>query len=217
MKSELLIKLEKFFEMPLKDIIDKLHHDDKISVNELSKRSGITRQSITNFALKAGLKIRTVKEATRLTKNKGKKHFMWGKTKDNCDRCMTASLRMKANNPINSIEAATKRAVTISKTFRENLYIQEEIFKEILEKNKVKFEMQTPFGPYNLDFFIRDMDLAIEIDSTQNWWIDRKKAAKKRDKYMLKTHRIETLRIDKRLLANELVILNILYAYNVIR
>ena len=122
-------------------------------MNALSKSCGVSRQTIKNLADRFGLDTRSVAEATKLTKNRGENHFLYGKTKNNCSIARAHSERMKLDNPIKNVEARNKRAVTISRTFSKNLLPQEKAFKKILSKYGVIFETQKAVGRFNLDFF----------------------------------------------------------------
>ena len=215
-----MTKIEKqvldFFKIPLEQVIKEMHFKKEISLNELSKMSGISRQSIKNCCDRLGIQTRSIKEATALTKNKGPNHFMWGKTKESCVLALASSNRMKKRNPIKNKNVAIKRANSISKTFSDNLLKQEIKFKNILDENGIKYEIQKPIDKYNLDFFIPDKNLGIEIDSTAKWGKQRKEKAKVRDDNLMKYFCIKTLRIDKRLLDKKSTIIDILKTNNII-
>lgn len=209
-------KAEQFFGMPFSEIINVLHLKEKISLNELSKRSGISRQSLAYSAKRLGLKIRSVQEATKLTPNKGDKHFAYGKRKEFDSFAKMHSDRMKKNNPIKNKISQEKRAKSMSRSLIKMNLPQENKFSEILNLNEVEYERQSAFGPYNLDFYLPSFNLAIEIDSTSKWGKKRKVAAKKRDSYMLTVHGIKTLRINKDMLYDSEFIINILKTNDII-
>lgn len=216
MKTKLEISAEKHFDMPFKDIVNELHMKREISLNTLSKQSGISRQSLTNIARRLNLEVRSVSAAAKLTKNRGDRHFMFGKTKQNCTLAKKHSDRMKSFNPIHCPKAQNKRALSISKTFIKNILPQEKIFKDILESYGIDFEMQKALGKYNLDFFIPSLSLAIEIDSTDKWGKSRAIKAAKRDADILDAFAIPTLRISRNLLGDKLSIYYILKANNIV-
>lgn len=208
-------KIEKYFKMPFEMVIKELHLKQKISLNELSKRCEINRNSITSIAKKNGLKTRSVKEATRLTKNKGENHWAYGKTKENCKAFKKHSDRMKQKNPSYNLEMLTKSAVKRAETFRKNPWPQEVMFENILKEHKVEYIFQYPIKSFIIDFFIEDISLCIEIDSVWKWGKIRRSHAEKKDK-ILKSLGYNVLRIDKRLLKDKKNILDILKANNVI-
>ena len=195
--------------MPFNDVITILHHREKISMNELSKRCGITRQCLIGIAKSRGLKIRSVKEATRLTKNKGEKHWCFGK------KFPEQSKKMKENNPAFSNDVLSKRAETVSNTYRKNPLPQEIEFMQILDNLGVEYLFQFPIDRYVIDFFIPSKNVLIEIDSTRKWGRDRRNAAARRDKKLMSLG-YNTVRICKSKLKDELFIYNVLYTNNII-
>ena len=177
-------KIEKYFGMTIEEIIFKKHLDEKISLNDLSKECGVIRQSFTNIAKKLGLEIRSVKEATRLTRNKGENHFNFGNTKLNNEYCLAASNRMKTKNPTKNVENLTKAAATRSEYFKTKPWPPEIVFIKILNGYKVEYIFQHPIRQYIIDFFIPEKNICVEIDSTKHWGLDRREAAKIKDKIL---------------------------------
>lgn len=200
--------------MPVKNVISKFHWEQGTSLNKLATMCGVSRQSITNICRRLGLRTRTIKEATKLTTNKGEKHYMSGKTKENCKLALSSSLRMKENNPTTSIESRTKAAKTRSKYFKKNLWPQERLTMNLLRSLNIPFISQHPIGPYIIDFFIPSKNLCLEIDSTSNWGAKRKRSAALKDSWLSKNG-FKIIRIDKRLINKDLL-KNVLDTYNVI-
>jgi len=215
-KTPGLDKIEKHFNMPFSDVITTLHWRDKRSIKSLSDECGISRDTFQRNAKKYGLDLRKAKEACGLTKNKGKDHWAYGLTKENSEWAKNHSDRMVAKNPSQNKRAMEKRAITSAQTLKDKKLPQEIAFAKILKELNIDFEEQTPFGPYNADFFIKDLNLVIEIDSTNKWGKERRSKAAIRDDILLCEHGIETLRINKAWLPDKLRIINILKANNVI-
>lgn len=216
MKKTAKERVENYFQMPFEDIIKELHIKEKKSLEELSRQSGIARQTITNIAKRLGLRIRTIQEANKLTKNKGNKHWAYGKTKDNSDWAKSNSDRMKKSNPISNEDTQIKRAITMSKALKNRRLPQEIQAANIFTSFGIEFIEQYPVGPYNLDFYIKELNLAIEIDSTDKWGGGKKDKAIIRDEFLLNEFKIKTIRINKNWLSNRETILNILKANDII-
>lgn len=182
-------EIESFFKMPFAKIISELHMRQSRSIHSLVKESGISHTSFVNLARSLGIELRTHKQSSRLN--------------------------MSLNNPTHNVAAKEKRARTLKRAYSKSLWPQEIVFKKILDKQSVRYEMQSPIGPYNIDFFLKDIRLCIEIDSTDKWGKERRAAANKKDKVLIGLG-YKVLRINKRKLTDLLFINNILKANNVI-
>jgi very-short-patch-repair endonuclease len=215
-KTPGLNKLESFFKMTFKQVIDELHWRDGKSVKWISDQCGISRDTIQRQAKNHGLKLRDLPSAAMLTPNKGNKHWAYGLNKENSDWAKMHSDRMKADNAMLKSGAAEKRAKTISLTLKKRDLPQEAAFSKILSEYGVLFEEQRPFGAYNADFFIQKNNCIIEIDSTSKWTIEKKMNAKKRDRYIFKKFGVKTIRINKSKLLDRSFINDILKAHNII-
>lgn len=202
-------RLENFFRMPLASIIDGPHWRDGVSINELGKRAGVTRQAIIHMCKVAGIRVRSVKEATGLTKNKGERHWAWGKTKETHPTFAVHSRRMKRRNPCKDEATMEKLAIIRSKQFKKKPLTQESQFARILRTEQVSFVFQEPIGRYIIDFFIPEKELCIEIDNIRGWSKERYRRTKVRDRY-LGRRGFRVVRIDKSLLANRAAVLEIL-------
>lgn len=209
-------RVEIFFKLPFEEVIQRLHLKDKVSLNALSKKCGVSRQSITSVAKKSGLRVRTVKEATSLTKNKGKNHFRYGRTKETCADLKLQSENMKLNNPMKNRDSSKKRAISMQKVLKKRALPQEVSFSKILKTLNIKFVEQKPVDRYNLDFFIPEKNLVIEIDSTSKIGGDKRKSHRVRDFILLNEYGLSTIRIDKRLAESALSIFDILYANDIV-
>lgn len=209
-----LDKYEAALDMKFKLTISELHWKQGLSILELSKRTGVSRDWIYKTAERLNLTLKTAKQSA---KDKYLHHTHWatGLTKETSAIHRRQSLRMKKKNSIKFNGAAEKRANTIQNLFRNKLWPQEIKFKRILDKHKVKYELQRPIGSYNIDFFIPALSLCVEIDSTSKWGIERRNASLKKDTF-LKSKGLNILRIDKRKLSDLSYIDHILKTYNVI-
>lgn len=210
-----LTRIEKHFKMPFKQVITDLHLSKQYSINKLSKLCRVCRFSITKLAEDFGLKTRNIKEATKLTKNKGSKHWAFGLTKNTSHLYKRHSIRMKNNNPVFNNDNLVKAAISLSTTFKNNPLPQETKFMQYLDLHKVKYIFQYPLNRYVMDFFIPSKNLFIEIDSTGKWGKSRRLKASKKDLFISKLG-FSVLRINKNLLSNNLYIRNILKTNNVI-
>lgn len=163
-------RIENHFGMSFDQLIQKLHWGENRSIHSLAKECGLSHTPFIRLAKLTNLRLRTHKEAS--------------------------SLNMRINNAVTFFGAAEKRAIKIKNTFVNNLLPQELVFKEILLKAGKVFEMQKPIGAYNVDFFVPDKNMCIEIDSSYKWGLDRKKAAFEKDKYLIeKGYRV--IRLNK--------------------
>lgn len=216
MKSPTLLKIESHFNLPFPEIISKLHWEKEYSVKRIADESGVSRDFIQKQAKRMGLEVRNRKQATSITKNKGENHWAYGLNKESSEWAKRASERMTENNPIRDESAANKRAKTIEKTFKKKLYPQEAEFAKVLDSLGIAYEMQKPFGRFNVDFFIPDMNLAIEIDSTDKWGKERREKAALRDTILSSDEGIEVLRINKKIVFDRESIIYFLKRENVI-
>lgn len=177
-------ELEAFFKMPIEDVIQKLHWEQNLSINELSKRSGIIRQSIMHICKVRGLKIRDVRAATGLTKNKGENHWAFGLRKDKDPRIKVHSERMKDKNPALDPKTREKMSKSISETFRKDPWPQEVAFAKFLEVIGVRFLDQYVIGPFIIDFFVPSLNLCIEVDTRRHWGHHKRFKSKEKDEYL---------------------------------
>ncbi len=208
-------KIEQFFNMPFDKIISELHWKYGLSIFELSKRSGFSRDCFQKEAKKLNLKLMNRHEAA-LRKYDHHTHWATGLNKENSEFGKMHSLRMKNNNPSFNPKIREKMSKTLSDNFKKKLWPQEIKFKEYLDKYcKYKYETQVPIKQYIIDFFIPDLNLCIEIDSTDKWGKDRFIAATTKDRILMYL-KFRVLRINKRYLSNELYIVDILNSYNII-
>lgn len=201
-------KIELHFGMSFKKIMTDLHIKEGISILELSKRCGFSRDCFQKEAKKLGLKIMTRQEAA-LRKYEHHTHWAIGLTKENSYFGKMHSLRMKKNNPGKDPEIRKKMSVSLSKIFKERMLPQELLFKEILDKHCVEYIPQHPIEQFIIDFFIPSLNLCIEIDSTDKWCSDKRRKAKKKD-LILKNKGFEILRINKKYLNDDLFMKQIL-------
>ena len=207
-------KIEKYFGMNFEKILTKLHWESGLSLFELSIRCGISRDVMYKNAKRLGLKTMNRTESA-ISRKRHHKHWATGLNKENSEWARRSSDRLKENNPIKYKNAALKRAKTMSNVFSKKLWPQEIKFKAILDKHLVEYEMQKPIGPYNIDFFVSQLQLCIEIDSTSKWGKDRRIAATKKDEFLTKKG-FKILRINKNNLSDTSFINNVLQANNVI-
>jgi len=181
--------------MNLENIISNLHWEQGKSLNLLSKECGVTRQSFTNACKKQGLKTRGVREATKLTKNKGSAHYQFGKSNPK------QAKRMRENNPALIKEYLQRATDKKSETYKKYPWPQEIKMMRILDKRKITYIFQFPACPYILDFYLPEKSICIEVDSTDKWGKDRKLKAKERDSFLLGKG-ISVFRINKKYLDN---------------
>ncbi len=207
-------KVENAFGMSLDKVIKDLHWKQEISINELSKRTPLTRQSFASLIRLNGIKVRTVQQATKLTKNKGENHWAFGKRKESDSRIMKHSARMLKKNPMKKRINTAVRAKSIAKTYRKKPWPQESVFIKFLKKNNIPFIFQYPIGPYIIDFFIKP-NFCIEIDTTDKWGKERRNAAEKKDKYLLK-RQYKVIRINKRFVGDSSFIRDVLAANDIV-
>lgn len=210
-----LEKLEQFFKMPLKQIISEIHWKEQKSLKSISDQSSVSRQTITNLCNKQGIKLRSLIESTQLTKNRGKNHWSFGLTKEDSPIMLAHSERMKKKNPSLNIKTRTKTAIARAEYFKKNPWPQEEIFRDILFELSVDSIFQYPIGQFVIDFFIPNINLCIEIDSTDKWGKEKRLAAFSKDK-ILEKKGYKILRINKNKLDDWDFIIDILKCNNVI-
>lgn len=211
-----LKQIEQFFNMSFIDIINRLHWEKGYSIKSLSDKCCVSRDTFMRHSKRLGLKLRNIKEATKLTNNKGKNHWACGLRKENSNWANAHSERMKKNNPMALNDNCRKVALTKSKTYKRKLYPQEVLFEKYLIKYcLLRYESQKPIDRYIIDFFISSLNLCIEIDSTAKWGKERRLKADLKD-HFLKSKGYKILRIDKRLLDCELIIYDILKTNNII-
>mgnify|MGYP001561183431 CR=1 FL=1 len=208
-------KMESFYKMPIEKIILEIHWNGENSLESIAKKARVTRQAIKNYCDKSNIKVRSQKEALKISYTKGVNHWSYGMRKETSKIHAAHSERMTLNNPIKNTETQNKRAITIAKTFLEKMYPQELRFRDILNKLNIEYEMQKPIGPYNIDFYIPAENLCIEIDSTNKWGVARRKAATVKDLFLSGLN-YKILRINKEKLKDELFTFDVLNRYNIV-
>lgn len=210
-----LQKIELYFKLPFKKVISKLHWKEKRSIKSLSDECGVSRDTFQRLSKGFNIDLRSLQDAAKLTKNRGERHWAFGLTKDNSEWANNSSRRMTKNNPANDRKLAIKRARTISKLYKEKLLPQELKMKDILDKAFIKYEVQKPIGPYVIDFFIPDLNLCLEVDSTSKWGKERRDAASIKDRY-LKRRSFRMVRVNKNWLSNMDRLADILKTNNIV-
>lgn len=214
-KQEAKLRAEKYFGISFEEIVLVKHLKEKISLNELSKLCGVTRQSLANIAKRLGLKTRSIKESNVLTKNKGENHFNFGKTKENDEHCKRSSDRMKNKNPIRNPDTRAKASASLAEYFKKNPLKQEAAFSRILKSRDIDFAFQYPIGPYVVDFFIPEKNLCIEIDSCDKWDAKKRRRADLKD-IELNNKGFTVVRINRHKVSKKDIILDILKSNNII-
>jgi very-short-patch-repair endonuclease len=214
-KREGLKSIEKYFDMNFKDVILKLHWEQKKSIKKLSDLCNISRDCFQSNAKRLGLPIRNRKQATSLTNKKGENHWAFGKNKKNSEIHRRHSERMKANNPSHNSKYLFKNMQKMAFNLRKNPLPQEKLFKDMLDNLNVKYVFQFQISKYIIDFFIPDIRLCIEIDSKDKWCKEKKERANTKDKHLYDLG-FKVLRIPRNTLKKTDVILNILKTNNVI-
>lgn len=209
-----LEKIEKHFNMSFNSIIKVLHWDKQISILQLSKKCGISRDVFHRECKKREIKLRSVSESRILFAQRGDEHWAYGLRKESSKWAKAASLRMKKHNPSNNVLIREKMSLTMSEIFKNNPYPQEIKTIKILNLLKIKYEFQKPIGTYIVDFFIFKNSICLEIDSTSKWGKERKYRAKVKDDF-LKSLNFNVIRINKNHITLNLIA-NILKANNVI-
>lgn len=209
--------IELFFGMRFERIIKELHWKKKQSLLMLSNQCGISRDCFQRHAKNMRLRVRNQKEAAIDSpfKKKGKDHWAFGLTKTNSSWAKNHSLRMMKNNPCSNPSILRKKQETTAKKYRKNPLKQEKMFKKILDKYTIEYLDQHVIDRYIIDFFIPKFNCCIEIDSTYKWGNERKRTALIRDEFLLQLG-YKTIRINKAHLKNEIFILDILKAHNII-
>lgn len=202
-------KLEKLYNMSFEKVISEIHIKNGKPISQISKECLVSRKAITNLCKRHGLKQMSSSEAAFLKYKNGYIHHNTGKKNPKQSELMTK------NNPIKNEASAIKRAISMKQALEKMALPQEKKFQEILDELKIKYEYQKPINKYNIDFFITNKNICIEIDSTKKLSLKKKESHKKRDALMLSFGFI-TIRIDKDLISNKKTILNILNTNNVI-
>ena len=205
-------RLEAAFSMPFEDIIQRIHIAEKRSILWIAKRAGISRPVIYAAAKKRGITLLSMSDAAK-NRSAHHRHPLAGKTLLVSSWARANSLRMRLNNPSRDPEIRERMSIALADNFRKYPLPQESAFIELLRRHGVIAEFQVPFGPYVLDFMVDG--LCIEIDSTDKWGKERRKNAEKKDAY-LRDKNVSVLRINKRWLSDEKIIIDLLKRYNVI-
>ncbi len=174
-------KIETFFGMPFDRVINELHWKKGISINKIAKMCGMSHTPFINLSKLTNLRLRKQSEAS--------------------------ALNMSSLNLDSSIR--DKIALKKQKTYSKKLFPQELAFKHFLDKISLKYEMQKPIGPYNVDFFIEHKNLCIEIDSRYKWGNDRIKAAKEKDSFLTKKG-FKVIRLNKVWLNDIILFINLI-------
>lgn len=182
MRDTIREKIERHFGMTFDEVIIKRHFGKNESINKLAKEAGVSHTPFIRLAKLTGIRLRTHSEASSISMS-------------------------NVNN--NDPNFRAKRAKTLSKTYANKLHPQEIMFKRFLDKSNIKYIMQEPIGPYNMDFFLPDKKLCIEIDSSYKWGNERKKNALVRDKY-IKSKGLKVLRLNKVFLPEILKIIELI-------
>lgn len=196
-------KIEEFFKMPFEKIISDLHWKDGLSLFELSKRCGFSRDCFQKEAKKLGLPLMSHKDAA-LRKYDHHTHWATGLRKETSSFAKMHSERMKRNNPAKNLETRKKMSESLSKYFKNNLFEQESKFKKYLDALSIKYEMQYVIDVFIVDFFIGP-NFCIEVDSSSKWCKEKRKRAENKDKILLEKE-YKILRINKDKLDDELFI-----------
>lgn len=162
-------EIENFFNMSFIDVIKILHLEKKVSINQLSKMTLISRDTFMRLCKKYNLNTLSHAEAIKLTPfNKGEKHWAFNKKRPDCSK------RMKENNPSIKNSNLIKMAISKSEYLKLRPLPQEQIFLTFLEKHKIKYIFQYPINRYVIDFFIPENNICIEIESDDKWCKDKR-------------------------------------------
>jgi very-short-patch-repair endonuclease len=170
--------------MSFTDVINKIHWEQKKSINELSKSCGVCRTTFIEYAKTFNLKLRNIQDATKINPPTGKRNWMTGRNKNNCKVCKAKSDLMKKNNPGNNDSIRIKMSKSMACFFKQNPLPQEIVFRETLDKNNVEYIFQHPINRYIIDFFIPHKKLCIEIDTLSKWGKTRRIRAAIKDKFL---------------------------------
>lgn len=181
--------IEEKFNIPFDEFIEREHFFFKKSIRKIALDLGTSHTFLLKTCKGLGIKLRSKKEAS--------------------------SLNMKRNNPSRIESAKNKRALSMESVLRERNLPQEIFFIELFKSKGVNFLDQYPVGPYNIDFFLPDNFICLEIDSTSRWGKKRRSAALVKDSF-LKNNGFKVLRINKNLIKKESIIMDILKANNII-
>lgn len=215
-KTPGLDAIESHFKMNFEEVIRILHWENKTSLFRLSNECGISRDTFQRHAKYFNLKLMNSRDAALSSPfKKGKDHWAFGLRKENSKWAKAHSVRMKKENPCSNIDIMNKKQDTTASTYRKNPLAQEKLFAKFLKNRNVKYDDQYRIGPYIIDFFIPNLNLCIEIDSTFKWGKERKISASIKDEYLTKLG-FKILRINKAHLKNKRLILDILNTHNVI-
>jgi len=208
-------KIEIFFNMHFNEVISKLHWDEGRSLLSLSNDCKVSRDVFQKECKKRNIPLRNRKQASKNKYENGFEHWANGKNKFNSDIFRAHSKRMTDKNPSRNIASRKKMSKTLSKLFKNNPLPQEEAVIEVLNSLDVEYIFQHPVGSYILDFFFPVKGLCLEIDSTYKWDKAKRVNAIKRDIFLLESHNIKTIRVNK-VFVNELLIIDILKTENII-
>lgn len=209
-------RIEHKFKIPAAELIKRMHILEGLSVLKISQTLGVSRDFIYTHAKRAGLKLRSHRDAAlKKEGGKGEAHWAYGLRKENSKWAKMHSVRMKKKNPMKDPDVIKQITITRAKTYRDKLWPQEQEFKNILDAYKVSYLSQHPIGPYTIDFFIPDNKLCIEIDTTNKWGKERREHATKKDLFLYRQS-YDVLRINKAWLKDEVLILTMLRAKKVL-
>jgi len=199
--------IEKHFGMNFKNVINFLHWKEQKSIKFLSDTCGVSRDTFQRLARGYNLKLRSIQEATKLTPNKGAKHWAWNLKRPEI------SERMKKFNPTFNENTKNKIAISRSLYMKKNPYPQEIKVIKILDKYSVKYIFQQSFLSYVIDFFIPSKNTFIEVESKDKW--DKLKKQQIMNKYkLIKDEGYDLIRIWRKL--SIIDIENILQSNNII-
>lgn len=217
-KSPGLQQIENHFKSTFREVIERLHWDERRTIFDLSAECGISRDTFQRQAKKHGLRLRSVGEAKKVSKRgKGKDHWAFGLRKDRDDWARMHSERMLKNNPSKSKTIREQMSRGMSQAFRNKPWPQEKLFGKHLEELGIshRFIFQHPIGSYVIDFFDASARVCIEIDSTDKWGTVRREHARTRDSF-LERNGYRVVRINKRHLTNTANTKEILRKHSVI-
>ena len=201
--------IELIFKMSFNDVINELHLKRKMSINQLSKLSKVSRDTFMRLCKKYNLKTLSHKEAINSSPlNKGKFHWAFGKKRP------AISERMKLDNPSFNNSNLIKMAISKSIFLKKNPLPQEKLFMLFIDKYSVEYIFQHPINRYVIDFFIPKLNLCIEIESDDKWCkVKRNRCAVK--KLFLEKLGYKVLNISRNKIS-ESFIFNILQTNNII-
>ncbi len=124
------------------------------------------------------------------------------KTSNVKQRCCSIACSNKSEDHRKSAGRAIKLLCASGKMSRwslgrKQLSYPEKYFKNILDFNKIKYEIDEPVGGYFIDFALIDYKIALEIDGKQHEWPERKESDLRKDK-LLSGNGWEVIRIKWR-------------------